>query len=80
MARSGLLPLSEAGADSRCPSIVPELSTSSVYSRRLPSSDSSGKSLSLRVWSTGCDDGSTGFAASNPVGDAISFLGPDPRA
>jgi hypothetical protein len=56
----------------RCPSIVPELSPSSVYSRRFRSYDSSRKSLSLRVWPTGCDDGLANFFPSNPVGDASS--------
>ena len=55
-----------------CPSIVPELSLFYVGNRPLPSFGSSGKSLSLRVWSTGCDDGSTWSGASNPVGDATS--------
>ena len=52
-----------------CPSIVPELSPSSVYSRRFPSSDSSRKSSSFLVWSTVSDVGLPSFPASNPVGD-----------
>ena len=63
--------------EGRCPSIVPELSPSNVYSRRLPSSDSSRKSLSLRFWSTGFDDGSPWRSASNPVGDATPFVTPE---
>ena len=57
-----------------CPSIVPELSPSSAYSRRFPSSESSRKSLSFRVWSASCDVGLREFLRSNPVGDANSSV------
>jgi len=57
---------------SSCPSIVPELSPSSVYSRRFPSSGPSRKSLSCLVWPTRSDDGLRWVLGSNPVGDASS--------
>jgi hypothetical protein len=59
-------------AVSSCPSIVPELSPSSVYSRRFPSSGPSRKSLSFLVWPTRSDDGLRWVLRSNPVGDADS--------
>ncbi len=53
-----------------CPRTVPELSPSSVYFRRFPSSGPSRKSLSFRVWLTVTDDGFLCLFPSNPVWDA----------
>ena len=58
-----------------CPRTAPEASSTTVYSCRFPSSGSSGKLLPLRVWPTGCDDGSGWDLSSNPVGDARSGPG-----
>jgi hypothetical protein len=67
-------PRAVSGERQCCPSIVPELSQSSVYFRCLLSPGTSCKSQSLREWSTRSDAGSGGALRSNPAGDAIRSL------
>lgn len=58
----------------RCPRIVPELPSPTLYIRRLRPPRPLRNPLSFRVWPTVCGRNLRAVARSNPVGDASSAV------